>query len=137
MSVKIFLVVADTEREQNVRIRFADLSDRIRKVRFGGREIFDPRDGPALSFDILPAALGRKDGRYLAYAAIKNYGLVKLGGITDKMSSSEDLSEEEITDYIKNDDKIALTDDLLYGGADYRKYLLGISFADMYAAIKG
>lgn len=85
----------------------------------------------------LTAALGRKDGRYLAYAAIKNYGLVKLGGITDKMSSSEDLSEEEITDYIKNDDKIALTDDLLYGGADYRKYLLGISFADMYAAIKG
>lgn len=85
----------------------------------------------------LTAALGRKDERYSAYAAIKNYGLVKFGVITDKMSSPGSLSEEEIVDYIKNDEKIALTDDLLYGSADYRKYLLGIFFADMYADITG
>lgn len=85
----------------------------------------------------LTAALGKKDGKYMAYAAIKNYGLVKLGGIAEKMSSADNLSEDEITDYLKNDAKIALKDDLLYGGADYRKYLLGITFAQMYQELKG
>ena len=85
----------------------------------------------------LTAALGKKDGKYLAYAAIKNYGLVKLGGIAEKMSTADNLSEDEITDYLKNDAKIALKDDLLYGGADYRKYLLGITFAQMYQELKG
>lgn len=84
----------------------------------------------------LTAALGCMDGKYKGYAAVKNYGLVKLGGIMDMMSASDNLSEDEIIEYIKNDAKIALEDDLLYGGASYRKYLLGVSFAEMYEDIK-
>ena len=84
----------------------------------------------------LTGALSCKDGKFRGYAAIKNYGLVKLGRITDMMSSSDHLPEDEITEYIKNDDNIAPEDDLLYGSASYRKYLLGVSFAEMYADIK-
>lgn len=84
----------------------------------------------------LTAALGVKDGRYYAVAAIKNYGLVKFGTLMTRLSQGG-LSEDEIVELFKNDAKIALTDDRLYGGAAYRKYLLGITFAQMYEELKG
>ena len=85
----------------------------------------------------LTAALGLNEGKYYAVAAIKNYGLVKFGTLMAKLSEGSDLSEDEIVERLKNDPKIALEDDRLYGGAAYRKYLLGITFAQMYEELKG
>ena len=85
----------------------------------------------------ITASLGLSDGKYYAVAAIKNYGLVKFGNLMAKFSEDVDLSEDEIVERLKNDSKIALEDDLLYGGAAYRKYLLGITFAQMYKELKG
>ena len=85
----------------------------------------------------LTASLGLKDGKYYAIAAVKNYGLVKLGTLMSKFNQGSELSEDEIIELVKSDAKIALKDDLLYGGADYRKYLIGITFAQMYEELKG
>ena len=83
----------------------------------------------------LTASLGFKDGEYSAYAAVKKLGIVKMGTLMKEMNSDKTLSEDEIVEIVKNDAGIALEDDLLYGGADYRKYLIGITFALLYEGI--
>ena len=46
-----------------------------------------------------------------------------------------EMTEDEIVELVKNDSSIKLEDDLLYGSADYRRYLLGITLALMYAGL--
>lgn len=84
----------------------------------------------------LTAALSEKDGKYTAVAAVKNSGLYILGKLSNELSSS-DPGEEEIIALVKATDSIKLEDDLLYGSADYRRYLIGITFALMYEELKG
>ena len=53
-----------------------------------------------------------------------------------------DLTEDEIVSFVKENygtgkSGIKFEDDLLYGSADYRIYLLGITVALMYAEIEG
>ena len=105
-----------------------------------------PRDGikvkscrsanTAQSHARLTAALSEKDGKYTAVAAVKNSGLYILGNLSKAFSSS-DPSEDEIVEIAKKNESIKLEDDLLYGGADYRRYLIGITFALMYEELKG
>lgn len=84
----------------------------------------------------LTAALSEKDGRYTAVAAVKNSGLYILGRLSSALSE-EDPDEDEIIEIAKANDNVKLEDDLLYGGADYRRYLIGITFALMYEEMKG
>ena len=84
----------------------------------------------------LTAALSERDGRYTAVAAVKNSGIYILGKLSSALSDS-DPDEEEIIEIAKANDNIKLEDDLLYGGADYRRYLIGITFALMYEEMKG
>ena len=84
----------------------------------------------------LTAALSEKDGRYTAVAAVKNSGLYILGNLSNSLSDS-DPSEDEIIEIAKANESVKLEDDLLYGGADYRRYLIGITFALMYEEMKG
>ena len=83
----------------------------------------------------LTAALSFDEGRYKAAAALKNSGIYVLDDIAEALGSRE-LSEDEIVELVKNDESIKLEDDLLYGSADYRRYLLGITLALMYAGLK-
>ena len=81
----------------------------------------------------LTASLALRDGEYRGFAAIKKFGIVKMDALTDKFNSAAGkLSEDEIVEFVKNDKDIKLSDDLLYGSADYRMYLLGITFALLY-----
>ena len=84
----------------------------------------------------LTAALSLKDGRYTAVCALKNSGIFILDNIAEAMGSRK-LSEDEIVELVKNEAGIELEDDLLYGGADYRIYLLGITLAMMYRDLSG
>lgn len=84
----------------------------------------------------LTASLSEKDGKYTAVAAVKNSGLYILGNLSNELSSS-DPGEDEIVALAKSTDSIKLEDDLLYGSADYRRYLIGITFALMYEELKG
>lgn len=84
----------------------------------------------------MTAALGFNGGRYTACVALKNSGIYILKDLANKMSESE-MTEDEIIEFVKTKEDIRLEDDLLFGSADYRRYLCGISFALMYADIKG
>ena len=84
----------------------------------------------------LTAALSNKDGKYTAVAAIKNSGLYMLGNISNAFTTS-DPTEDEIVEMAKANESIKLEDDLLYGSADYRRYLVGITFALLYEEMKG
>ena len=84
----------------------------------------------------LTAALALKDGKYTAAAAVKNSGIYKFAKLTQAMEN-ENPTEDDIVALVKADGSIKLEDDLLYGGADYRRYLIGIHFALMYEELKG
>lgn len=82
----------------------------------------------------LTASLSFADGRYTACAAVKNSGIYMLDDLAEELGRRS-MSEDEIVTFVKNMNRIKLDDDLLYGSADYRRYLTGISFALMYADI--
>lgn len=79
----------------------------------------------------LTASLSLAGGRYTACAAVKNSGIYMLDDLAAELSGRR-MSEDEIVTFVKNKADIHLDDDLLYGSADYRRYLTGISFALMY-----
>ncbi len=85
----------------------------------------------------MTASLGLCDGIYRGFAAIKNYGIIKADSIVSLLNSRRPVSEDEIVETAKNDTSIDLKDDQLYGGAAYRNYLIGISFALMYGELNG
>lgn len=85
----------------------------------------------------LTVALSLKNGKYKAVAAVKNSGLYVLDDLAAVMNKEAKLSEDDIVEFIKGKKEIKLKDDLLYGGADYRRYLIGISFALMYKELNG
>lgn len=85
----------------------------------------------------LTAALALKNGKYTAVAAVKNSGLYVLDDLAAVMNKDDTLSEDDIVGLIKSKKDIKLKDDLLYGGAAYRRYLIGITFALMYAELNG
>jgi hypothetical protein len=85
----------------------------------------------------LTAALSLNKGKYTAVAAVKNSGLYVLDDLAALMNKGNALSEDDIVGFIKGKKDIKLKDDLLYGGADYRRYLIGITFALMYAELSG
>ena len=109
-------------------------------------EVIVPSDGisvksvrssnTAQSHARLTAALALKDGKYKAAAAIKKSGIYKFAKLTQAMEAGSP-SEDDIVELVKADSSIKLEDDLLYGGADYRRYLIGIHFALMYEELKG
>ena len=84
----------------------------------------------------LTASLALRDGVYTAAAVVKNSGIYRFGQLSTLLSE-KDPTEDEIVELFKTDDGISLKDDLLYGGADYRRYLIGITFALMYEELKG
>lgn len=84
----------------------------------------------------LTACLALRDGQYSAAAAVKNSGIYKFSKLAAAMQEA-DPSEDDIIALVKADESITLQDDLLYGGADYRRYLIGITFALMYEELKG
>lgn len=84
----------------------------------------------------LTACLALKDGQYSAAAAVKNSGIYKFPKLAYAMQAVNP-SEDDIIALVKADENISLQDDLLYGGADYRRYLIGITFALMYEELKG
>ena len=83
----------------------------------------------------LTAAMSLDEGRYKIACAVKNTGLFVLDGIAEALGGS-DLSEDEIVSLVREDGSIDFEDDLLYGSADYRRYLLGITIALMYAGLE-
>ena len=85
----------------------------------------------------LTAALSLKKGKYTAIVAVKNSGLYVLDDLAALMNKEAKLSEDDIVEFIKSKKDIKLKDDLLYGGADYRRYLIGITFALMYKELNG
>ena len=80
----------------------------------------------------LTAAMSCDDGNYKIAAAVKNNGIFVLDGVAEALGKGH-LTEEEITELVKKGSGIQFEDDLLYGGAEYRSYLLGITIALMYA----
>jgi putative selenate reductase FAD-binding subunit len=117
------------------RDKYADMLITCVSVPSGNISIKSARSAnTAQSHARLTVSLSYDEGKYRAVAAVKNSGIYALDSIADALSRSA-LSEDEIVGLVKADSSIALEDDLIYGSADYRKYLLGITLALMYAEL--
>lgn len=85
----------------------------------------------------LTVALGYADGSYTAACAIKNGGIHQMKVISAALNSDPDMSEEAILKMVRGCDGLSLEDDLLYGSADYRKYLLGVTVSMLRYELQG
>ncbi len=77
----------------------------------------------------LTVAMGLIDGKFSPACAIKNNGIHIMNVIGSALDSNQYMSEEELIDMVKGCDGLKLEDDLIYGGAEYRKYLLGVTIS--------
>ena len=76
----------------------------------------------------LTICLGIKDGRYKAAAAVKKSGLYVLDDLAALLEKDPEASEEDLISWAKAKD-MPMEDDKIFGSVDYRRYLLGVTFA--------
>ncbi len=81
----------------------------------------------------LTFAMARTDCGYSIGMGMKNVGIHRMDKLAGLLSSSSQLAEDEILDFVRGCDCLTLEDDRLYGSADYRRYLLGITAALAYS----
>lgn len=76
----------------------------------------------------LTVSLAVDGGRYTVAAAVKKAGLYLFDDLAGKLAADPDMSEEELIAWARSG-VLPIEDDKVYGGADYRRYLLGASIA--------
>ena len=81
----------------------------------------------------LTVSMGYYNKSFAVAAAVKNTGIFILDSVAKALTVDPVMTEGEIVTLVKNDKTIEFKDDLLYGSAEYRRYLLGITVAIMYA----
>jgi CO/xanthine dehydrogenase FAD-binding subunit len=79
---------------------------------------------------ITMAASLTRDGFSLA-AALKNSGIYRLIDFEKAIKADSDMSDDDIIEWFKAYDGITVQKDM-FGGEDYKRYLLGVTAADMY-----
>ena len=76
----------------------------------------------------LTLSLCIRDGKYRAAAGIKKAGLFVFPDLSEKLEMDPSLSEAELIAWAK-ERELPISDDKIFGSAEYIRYLLGASFA--------
>jgi putative selenate reductase FAD-binding subunit len=76
----------------------------------------------------MTVSLSVNDGKYKAGLAMKKAGLYILDDLAEKLAENPEMSEEELIAWAKAKE-MPLEDDKIFGGAEYRRYLLGVVIA--------
>ena len=76
----------------------------------------------------LTIALGEENGKWRAAAAIKHCGLFVLDDLASLLEEDPVMPEEALIAWANAKD-LPIEDDKVYGGAAYRRYLLGVTFS--------
>jgi len=78
----------------------------------------------------MTVSLSVNGGKYKAGLAMKKAGIYILDDLAAKLTDDPDMTEEELIAWAKAK-TMPLEDDKIFGGAEYRRYLLGVVIARM------
>lgn len=84
----------------------------------------------------LTVSLGYADGRFTPACAIKNDRIRLMDMVGKALDANPELSEEDLIEMVTSCNGLKLEDDLLYGSAAYRKYLLGVTVSILRDTLK-
>jgi putative selenate reductase FAD-binding subunit len=96
----------------------------------------------AQSHAVLTMSGGIWRDEFMAVAAVKNSGIYMLNGFTKALAANPDMSDDEIIAWFRDNNDWALgkeadlADDM-FGSAAYKRYLVGVTAADMYRKTSG
>ena len=85
----------------------------------------------AQSHAVITMAASKDDDRFVLAAAVKNSGIFRLTDFEKAVSADPSMSEDEMIGWFKAYKNIPMEDDM-FGSVSYKRYLLGVTAADMY-----
>jgi len=90
----------------------------------------------AESHACLTISAGKNRNGFAVSAAIKNAGVFSLRELAEKMETGEALPEEEILGWCRSWTGAKISDDM-FGSEAYKRYLLGVTIAQMAESLRG
>jgi putative selenate reductase FAD-binding subunit len=106
-------------------------------VRTEGISILSKRyANTAESHAALTVSMGKSGGSFSIGAAVRNAGIFTLDGLAEKMNSGSPMTEDNIVGWCRTWDGAEIRDDF-FGSEAYKRYLLGVTLAKMYADLQG
>lgn len=104
-------------------------------VRSDARVVSKRYANTAESHSFMTLAIGYGDGHYRTGITVKNSGVYFLGDLSEIMDRGE-ASDQRLMDYAKSWQGLDIPDDI-FGSADYKRYLLGVTLADLLKRLNG
>ena len=89
----------------------------------------------AESHAYLTIAVSQIDGEFIVAAAIKNCSVFRLEKLEDAINANPDITEEELIDWCRSCKEAEIKTDM-FGGEDYKRYLLGVTISALLSKVK-
>lgn len=90
----------------------------------------------AQSHAVLTMSAALLDKGFTLAAAVKNCGIFRFKGFEEAVRNGQEMNEEAAIAFFKGADSLQIADDM-FGSTAYKRYLLGVTAADMYEKLAG